>query len=128
MVPSRQLKPPTQLARTRSVNQVQPSDLSLIATIQDHDERELAQMGYKQELRREFNKWSTVSYAISILGVLGSVPATFGIPIQSGGPATAVWTWLIGSVMAECIALSGTRLIFLSLISVRMRVAKPDSC
>ena len=26
-----------------------------------------------QELRREFTKWSTVSYAVSILGVLGSV-------------------------------------------------------
>ena len=112
-----------QLTRAGPSNHVEPNDSSLIATIQDHDERELAQMGYKQvchysssgsinswaiqELRRSFTKWSTVSYAISILGVLGSVPATFGIPIKSGGPATAVWTWFIGSVMAECIALSG---------------------
>ena len=61
-----------------------------------------------QELRREFNKWSTVSYAISILGVLGSVPATFGSPVNAGGPATAVWAWFIGSCMAMCIASSGT--------------------
>lgn len=112
-----------QRAPSESSNHVEHHDSSLIATIQDHDERELAQLGYKQvcnnspsgsinswsiqELRRSFTKWSTVSYAISILGVLGSVPATFGIPIKSGGPATAVWTWFIGSVMAECIALSG---------------------
>jgi len=57
--------------------------------------------------RSEFTKWSTVSYAISILGVLGSVPATIATPIASGGPATAVWTWFIGSVMAMCIASSG---------------------
>jgi amino acid transporter len=59
-------------------------------------------------LQRHFSRWSTVSYAISILGVLGSVPATFGSPMASGGPATAVWAWFIGSVMAYCIASSGT--------------------
>jgi amino acid permease len=48
-----------------------------------------------------------VSYAISILGVLGSVPATFGSPVNAGGPATAVWAWFIGSIMAYCIASSG---------------------
>lgn len=78
-----------------------------MATIQDDDERLLARIGYKQELRREFTKWSTVSYAISILGVLGSQPATYGVPISLGGPATAVWAWFIGSVMAYVIASSG---------------------
>ena len=58
-------------------------------------------------LQRHFSQWSTVSYAISILGVLGSVPATFGVPMASGGPATCVWAWFIGSVMAYCIASSG---------------------
>ena len=48
-----------------------------------------------------------MSYAISILGVLGSVPATFGSPMNAGGPATAVWAWFIGSIMAYCIASSG---------------------
>lgn len=78
-----------------------------MATIQDDDERLLARIGYKQELRREFTKWSTVSYAISILGVLGSQPATYGVPLSLGGPATAVWAWLIGSFMAYVIASSG---------------------
>jgi amino acid transporter len=64
-----------------------------------------------QELRREFSKWSTVSYAISILGVLGSVPATFGSPLSAGGPATAVWCWLIGSCMAMCIGSSVAELV-----------------
>ncbi|OJJ51420.1 hypothetical protein ASPZODRAFT_56915 [Penicilliopsis zonata CBS 506.65] len=82
-----------------------------MATIQDDDELLLARIGYKQELRREFSKWSTVSYAISILGVLGSVPATIGSPLAAGGPATAVWCWLIGSCMAMCIGSSVAELV-----------------
>ncbi|KAK7727474.1 polyamine transporter tpo5 [Botryosphaeria dothidea] len=87
------------------------SSQRVMASIQNDDERLLARIGYNQELRREFNKWSTVSYAISILGVLGSVPATFGSPITAGGPATAVWAWFIGSVMAMCIASSVAELV-----------------
>jgi amino acid permease len=82
-----------------------------MATIQDDDERLLARIGYKQELRREFTKWSTVSYAISILGVLGSQPATYGVPLSLGGPATAIWAWFIGSIMAFVIASSGSLIV-----------------
>ncbi|KAL4931217.1 amino acid permease [Aspergillus undulatus] len=80
-------------------------------SIHDDDELLLARIGYKQELRREFSKWSTISYAISILGVLGSVPATFGAPLAAGGPATAVWCWFLGSIMAFCIGSSVAELV-----------------
>ncbi|KAE8148187.1 amino acid/polyamine transporter I [Aspergillus avenaceus] len=82
-----------------------------MASIQNDDELLLARIGYKQELRREFSKWSTVSYAISILGILGSVPATFGAPLAAGGPATAVWCWFFGSCMAMCIGSSVAELV-----------------
>lgn len=82
-----------------------------MVTSSDGDEFLLARIGYKQELRREFSKWSTISYAISILGVLGSVPATFGAPLAAGGPATAVWCWLLGSCMAMCIGSSVAELV-----------------
>ena len=48
MVPSRSSKTVSQLGTNGSSNHVEPSESSLIATIQNHDERELAQMGYKQ--------------------------------------------------------------------------------
>ncbi|RMJ24117.1 Amino acid permease [Aspergillus sp. HF37] len=82
-----------------------------MVTTGDFDELLLARIGYKQELRREFSKWSTISYAISILGILGSVPATFGAPLAAGGPATAVWCWLLGSCMAMCIGSSVAELV-----------------
>jgi len=117
-------KPPVAISDPGVLKSLSSVPGHAMASIQDDDERLLARIGYKQvrnifpvrfhqlltsdqELRREFNKWSTVSYAISILGVLGSVPATFGVPIASGGPGTAVWAWFIGSVMAMCIASSG---------------------
>ncbi|RYP93603.1 hypothetical protein DL770_000235 [Monosporascus sp. CRB-9-2] len=71
----------------------------------------LESLGYRQEFRREFTRWSTLSYAISILGVLGSVPASWGAPLASGGPATAVWTWVSGSFFSLCIALSVAELV-----------------
>ncbi|EKG17660.1 Amino acid/polyamine transporter I [Macrophomina phaseolina MS6] len=101
----------TQQPSQESVKAPIASTQRVMASIQNDDERLLARIGYNQELRREFNKWSTVSYAISILGVLGSVPATFGSPISAGGPATAVWAWFIGSVMAMCIASSVAELV-----------------
>ncbi|PYI29742.1 amino acid permease [Aspergillus indologenus CBS 114.80] len=79
--------------------------------VQDNDELLLARIGYRQELQREFSKWSTISYAISILGILGSVPATFGAPLAAGGPATAVWCWFVGSCMALCIGSSVAELV-----------------
>ncbi|KAF1963626.1 amino acid transporter [Byssothecium circinans] len=82
-----------------------------MATIADDDDRLLQRIGYTPVLQRHFSRWSTVSYAISILGVLGSVPATFGSPMSSGGPATAVWAWMIGSIMAYLIASSVAELV-----------------
>lgn len=105
------------------------SSFPATAAAGDEDERLLARLGYKQvrcegttssavasidtsqELRREFNKWSTVSYAISVLGVLGSQPATYGVPLSLGGPATAVWAWLVGSCMSAIIATSVAELV-----------------
>ncbi|KAI1254210.1 hypothetical protein MGN70_004606 [Eutypa lata] len=77
----------------------------------DSDDGLLESLGYQQEFRREFTRWSTLSYAISILGVLGSVPASWGSPLAAGGPATAVWAWFSGSFFSLCIALSVAELV-----------------
>ncbi|KAA8566245.1 hypothetical protein EYC84_008845 [Monilinia fructicola] len=84
---------------------------TIMATIEDDDERLLNRIGYTQDLRRHFSKWSTLSYAVSVLGVLGSVPATFGNPLSLGGPAASVWAWLFGSIMAQIISSSVSELV-----------------
>lgn len=69
----------------------------------------------EQKLSRHFTKYSTLSYAVSVLGVLGSVPATFGSPLSLGGPAAAVWAWTIGAIFSQIISMSGTMSNVLSL-------------
>ncbi|RPA82914.1 amino acid permease [Ascobolus immersus RN42] len=78
---------------------------------EDEDNHLLEDIGYKPQLRREFTKWSIISYAISILGVLGSIPATFNVPLSTGGTGTVIWAWTIGSCMAFLMAMSVSELV-----------------
>ncbi|KAA1088448.1 hypothetical protein PGT21_007411 [Puccinia graminis f. sp. tritici] len=66
---------------------------------EDQDDVELAKLGYKSEFAREFGNFSTISFAFSIMGLCSSVTSTFNTPMLSGGPASVVWCWLLGSVM-----------------------------
>lgn len=71
----------------------------------------LARLGYKSEFTREFGNWSTISFAFSIMGLCSSVTTTFNAPMLSGGPASVVWCWLIGSVMCFTLGTSIAELV-----------------
>ncbi|KAK0523767.1 polyamine transporter tpo5 [Tilletia horrida] len=64
----------------------------------DDDAVLAARMGYKSEFKREFRSLSTISFAFSIMGLVSSVATTFNSPFTLGGPASAVWTWFMGSI------------------------------
>ncbi|TVY89223.1 putative amino-acid permease [Lachnellula willkommii] len=108
---SKDEKGPITTASTRAATEETSHQSNTMATIEDDDERLLAQIGYKQDMSRHFNQWSILSYAISVLGVLGSVPATYGTPLSLGGPAAAVWAWFIGSIMASFTSASVSELV-----------------
>ncbi|KFY24513.1 hypothetical protein V493_05192, partial [Pseudogymnoascus sp. VKM F-4281 (FW-2241)] len=103
--------PPSEQPATAASGKVEQRNAHQMATMHDDDERLLAQIGYEQKFTRHFTKYSTLSYAVSVLGVLGSVPATFGSPLSLGGPAAAVWAWAFGSLMAQCISMSVAELV-----------------
>lgn len=63
----------------------------------DNDDKHLEAMGVHRELNREFTSWSTISFALSILGCVASIASTFNTPLLYGGPAAAVWSWFMGS-------------------------------
>ena len=65
----------------------------------DSDDAELARLGYKSEMLREFGNLSTFSFAFSIMGMCSSIATTFNTPLLSGGPASVVWCWLIGAIL-----------------------------
>ncbi|GAA5827476.1 hypothetical protein JCM11251_003828 [Rhodosporidiobolus azoricus] len=76
----------------------------------DEDDR-LAALGYKAEFSREFTNLSTISFAFSIMGVASSVATTLNTPLLSGGPASVVWCWFIGSCMCFCLGTSIAEII-----------------
>ncbi|KAI9894301.1 MAG: GABA-specific high-affinity permease [Vezdaea aestivalis] len=56
----------------------------------------LAQLGYKQELRRNFKPFEIFSIAFSIMGLLPSIATTISFSIPAG-PAGMVWGWFTAS-------------------------------
>ncbi|ORY82902.1 amino acid permease [Leucosporidium creatinivorum] len=82
------------------------AEVQSITGSDDGDEADLARMGYKQEFAREFTNLSTISFAFSIMGVASSVATTFNTPFLSGGPASVVWCWFLGTFMCFCLGTS----------------------
>lgn len=72
----------------------------------DLDAANLANLGYKQEFKRDYNFLSTFSFALSISGLMGTISITYMYPMWSGGPAACVWCWFVGAFGCLCIAWS----------------------
>src|SRR5437764_6367255 len=80
-----------------------------IEQIQDHDERKLAELGYKQELVRAWSSFSNFAISFTIISVLAGTFTTFGQAWNAGGPIAISIGWpvicafvlLVGWSMAE---------------------------
>jgi len=70
------------------------------------DDAKLAELGYKSEFRREFSRFETVAFAISIMGVVASVTSTFSFGLVNGGHVGLVFGWLIPCCFVAFVALS----------------------
>ncbi|EMD31996.1 hypothetical protein CERSUDRAFT_88605 [Gelatoporia subvermispora B] len=55
----------------------------------------LAQLGYKQEFRREFSMVEVFCFALSTIGILPSIASVLTFSIPNGGPYTLVWGWAV---------------------------------
>lgn len=63
----------------------------------DNDDCALEAIGVHRELNREFSSWSTLSFALSIIGCVSSIASIFNTPLLYGGPGAAIWSWFLGS-------------------------------
>ena len=61
--------------------------------------------------KREFGYLASFSFAVSISGLFATVTTTFAYPLTAGGPASAIWCWLISGAGCMCIALSVSELV-----------------
>ncbi|KZV86086.1 APC amino acid permease [Exidia glandulosa HHB12029] len=71
-------------------------DAESVATVDDEDV--IAGL-YKPSFKREFTNLATISFAFSIMGMCSSIATTFNTPLLLGGPASAVWCWILGACM-----------------------------
>jgi amino acid transporter len=76
------------------------------------DERRLAELGYKQELSRNWSGFSNFAISFSIISILAGCFTTFGQAWNNGGPIAISWGWpiislfilLIGFTMSELVS------------------------
>lgn len=70
------------------------------------DEQRLAQLGYKQELRRKLSGFSNFAISFSIISVLAGAITSYGIAMTAGGPMAITLGWLFVGGMVILVALA----------------------
>ncbi|MBA2698925.1 MAG: amino acid permease [Nocardioidaceae bacterium] len=81
-------------------------------TEMNEDERQLADLGYKQDLNRSWSAFSNFAISFSIISILAGCFTTFGQAWVNGGPIAITWGWpivslfilLIGFTMSELVS------------------------
>ena len=74
------------------------------------DEKRLAELGYKQELRRGWSGFSNFAISFSIICVLAGCFTTFGQAFNNGGPVAISIGWPVISVLILAVAFSMSEL------------------
>lgn len=72
----------------------------------DDDARELAALGYKQELHRRMSGFSNFAVSFSIISILAGCITSYAIALRSGGPSTIVLGWAIVGIFVTCVGLA----------------------
>jgi amino acid transporter len=74
------------------------------------DEQRLAELGYKQELKRGWSGFSNFAISFSIISVLAGCFTTYGQALKNGGPIAISIAWPLISVMILAVAFSMSEL------------------
>ena len=80
------------------------------AVIHD-DEKRLAELGYRQELRRKWSGFSNFAISFSIISILAGCFTTFGQAWNNGGPIAISLGWPLISLFILIIGLSMSELV-----------------
>ncbi|MER7456113.1 amino acid permease [Micromonospora sp. NPDC126480] len=70
------------------------------------DEERLAQLGYRQELRRKLSGFSNFAVSFSIISILAGAITSYGIAMTAGGPMAITLGWLFVGGMVIFVALA----------------------
>jgi amino acid transporter len=74
------------------------------------DEKRLAELGYKQELRRGWSGFANFAISFSIISVLAGCFTTYGQALNNGGPIAISIAWPLMGVIILMVAFSMSEL------------------
>ncbi|MCL2420080.1 MAG: amino acid permease, partial [Conexibacteraceae bacterium] len=74
------------------------------------DEQVLAELGYRQELRRGWSAFSNFAISFSIISVLAGCFTSYGQAFLNGGPVAISIGWPVISLLVLCVAFSMSEL------------------
>jgi len=74
------------------------------------DEQRLAELGYKQELKRGWSSFSNFAISFSIISVLSGCFTTYGQGFRDGGPVAISIAWPLISILILAVAFSMSEL------------------
>ena len=75
------------------------------------DERQLAELGYTQELSRSWSGFSNFAISFSIISILAGCFTSFFLGWNNGGPAAIAWGWPIVAAFILVIGLCMSELV-----------------
>lgn len=75
------------------------------------DEAVLADIGYEQELKRDWNLLQNFGVSFSIISVITGITTLFSTGLSVGGPAVMVWGWIGVSIMTTLVAFSMSEIV-----------------
>src|SRR5450759_2463001 len=74
------------------------------------DEQRLAELGYKQELKRGWSGFSNFAISFSIISILAGCFTTYGVAFNNGGPIAISIGWPVISLLILTVAFSMSEL------------------
>ncbi|MDX6668513.1 MAG: hypothetical protein QOK04_1893 [Solirubrobacteraceae bacterium] len=81
-----------------------------VGRLEDRDEQQLAELGYKQELVRAWSSFSNFAISFTIISVLAGTFTTFGQAWNAGGPIAISIGWPVICVFVLLVAVSMSEL------------------
>ncbi|HEX3791497.1 MAG TPA: amino acid permease [Pseudonocardiaceae bacterium] len=63
------------------------------------------QLGYAQELRRSLSGFNNFAVSFTIISILSGCLTLYGYGLNTGGPATMIWGWLVVGVFVVLVGL-----------------------
>ncbi|KAK7001694.1 APC amino acid permease [Favolaschia claudopus] len=71
-----------------------------------NDTTVLANLGYRQELKREFTTLEMFGFGFSIIAIVPSIASVLFYSVPNGGPPAMIWGWAVSSIFIMFIGLA----------------------